>query len=252
MGTSTIIRSGRTICFHTTGSSDAGRCVVFVHPSPGSGAFDPDPDQTARRHVLLVGVDRPGYGGSDPYRQGDFPSIAAAVDDIAAVLDRLGFTTAGVAGWSAGGRVALALAARLPEVVDRVAVLATPAPADAVAWAPPDRHELIDVLRPPHTGAEVKARLDAMLEHAGSGGLADDILSYAARPWGFDPEDVQAKTLLLYGMADVTVKGAHARWWKDRLPDSRIEMMPKLGHLLIVPAWERVLSHLAPGSIASN
>lgn len=248
-GTSTITRTGRTICFHTTGRSDARRCVVFVHPTPGSGAFDPDPDVTARRDVLLVGVDRAGYGGSNPYPERECPTIGAAADDIAAVLDHLGVTSAGVAGCSAGGRVALALAARRPELVDRVAVLATPAPTEAVPWATPHLQEQVDQLRPVDTDAEANARFDAMLDHAGLSGLADDVLSYTAHPWGFEPEDVQAKTLLLYGTADTQLKGAHARWWKSKLPNSRIEMMPCVGHQIVVPAWKRVLSHLAPGSI---
>jgi pimeloyl-ACP methyl ester carboxylesterase len=193
MGTTTITRDGRAICFHTTGGSDAGRCVVFVHPSPGSEAFDPDPEQTAKRDVLLVGVDRPGYGGSEADGSG------AAAGDIAAVLDHLGFATAGVAGWSTGGQVAAQLAARRPDLVDRLVLLGTPAPNDGAA-----------------------------LE--------------------FEPDDVRAKTLLLYGYADNLVGPAHARWWKDNLANSRIEMMPGLGHDMVVPAWKRVLSHLAPGS----
>jgi pimeloyl-ACP methyl ester carboxylesterase len=193
MGTSTITRAGRAICFHTTGRSDAGRCVVFLQPAPGSGALDPDPEQTARRDVILVGVDR-----SD-----DSPTIAAAADDVAAVLDHIGVAAAGVAGWSAGGRVALDLAARRPDLVDRLVLLGTPAPDDAT-------------------------------------------------PLGFEPADVHAKTLLLYGNADPLVGPAHARWWKSRLTDSRIEMMPGVGHLLVVPGWKRVLSHLAPGALTAK
>jgi pimeloyl-ACP methyl ester carboxylesterase len=288
--TSTITRDGRTICFHTAGRGDADRSVVFMHPGPGSGAFDPDPDQTAGRDVVLIGVDRPGYGGSDPYPEGEWPAIGAAVDDVVAVLDHLGVTSTSVVGWSGGGRIALALAARRPGLVQRLAILATPAPNEEVTWVPPEQNAMVERLRgltatqararlaeslgaPTESAATadywfpflssddadagihhdptVRTRLDDMLEHGmagGAGGPADDILGYALQPWGFRPEDVEAKTLLLYGMADGAVRGGHARWWKDRLPDSRIEMMPRLGHLLIVPAWKRVLSHLAPGS----
>jgi pimeloyl-ACP methyl ester carboxylesterase len=203
MITSTITRDGRTICFHTTGRSDADRCDVFLHPAPGSGEFDPDPEQTARRDVLLIGVDRPGYGGSDPYRSGESPTIAAAADDIATVLGHLGIATAGVAGWSTGGWIALALAARRPDLVDRLVLLGTPAPDDET-------------------------------------------------PLGFEPADVHAKTLLLYGNADPLVRPAHAGWWKNRLTDSRIEMMPGAGPVFVVPGWTRVLSHLTPGRSATT
>lgn len=195
MRTATITRDGRTICFHTTGRSDAGRCVVFVHPSPGSGAFDPDPDETIRRDVVLVGVDRPGYGRSDVDPEGD--GSTAAAHDIAAVLDHLGFTAAGVAGWSTGGDVAADLAVRRPDLVDRLVLLGTPAPNDKIACA-------LDDADPPRWLADVTdgaayARLVAMLDHgrsrAGGGQKPDDQVA-------FEPEGIQAKTLLLYGTSD--------------------------------------------------
>lgn len=71
-------------------------------------------------------------------------------------------------------------------------------------------------------------------------------------PLGFEPADVHAKTLLLYGYADTVVAPAHARSWKGKLTNSRIEMMPGIGHLLVVPGWTRVLSHLAPGGLTAG
>ena len=82
------------------------------------------------------------------------------------------------------------------------------------------------------------------------GGVAGDVLSYTARPWGFDPRDVQAKTLILAGQADPIAGNAHAAWYKKAVPDSRVEMVPGVGHLVIAQAWGRVLSHLAPGTKA--
>jgi len=45
---SAITRDGRTICFHTTGRSDADRCVVFLHPAPRGGELGSDPEQIRR------------------------------------------------------------------------------------------------------------------------------------------------------------------------------------------------------------
>jgi hypothetical protein len=64
---------------------------------------------------------------------------------------------------------------------------------------------------------------------------------------GFSVDDVHAKCLLLYGNAD-EIGSAHARWYKNHLADARVEMVPKAGHLVVIPMWDRVLSHLAPGS----
>src|SRR5205814_911319 len=111
---------------------------IWCHGAPGSGRFDPDPEETAARGVTLVGIDRPGYGRSTPVEPGTWATVAGAADDIAAVVRGLDGGPVGVAGWSAGGRVALALAARHPDLVDRVVVIATPAPDEAIPWMSPE------------------------------------------------------------------------------------------------------------------
>lgn len=265
--------------------------MVLCHSAPGAGIFDPDPLETRGRNVRLVSADRPGYGGSDPIAAGEWATVASAADDLAALLDSLNVERVGVVGWSAGGRVALALAARRPDLVDRVAVLATPAPDAEVPWIEPEQRDELERLRgltpeAAHTelgerlGAAVPedpgstealwllgalsadeaalrsdgvgARLAAMLRAAfaqGARGLAADILGYCLQPWGFEPEEVHAKTLLLYGSHDPLAGPNHGRWWRSRLPDARLEVAPGAGHLLVVPMWARVLAHLAPNRV---
>jgi pimeloyl-ACP methyl ester carboxylesterase len=285
-----IVReSGRRVAIHRLAEGDTGRTLVLCHPAPGSGAFDPDPEQTRARGVTLLAADRPGYGQSDLPSDTVWTSVAAAADDLAAALDRSASGPAGVAGWSAGGRVALALAARRPDLVDRVVVLATPAPNDQVPWIPPEQQAALDELRglaagaaraalsqqlapliPRDAGADVlgllaasptddtalaapgaRNRLTRMLENAfvqGAAGMAGDIAGYCLQPWGFEPEAVQAKTLLLYGSRDPVAGPRHGSWWQKRLPNARLEVIPDAGHLLILSMWGRALSHLAPGA----
>lgn len=282
------LSSGRRVSVHIVADGTTDRTVVLCHAAPGSGAFDPAPEQTFARGVTLIGVDRPGYGGSEPVTD-RWASVASAADDLAEVIERRGTGPVGVAGWSAGGRVALALAARRPDLVERVAVLATPAPDDEVPWIPPEQKAGLDALRgqPPAeahaalaaqlaptapadpykpdalnllgAGAADSAalrgggreRLGAMLAAAlaqGVTGLAADIAGYSLQPWGFDLSEVRPKTLLLYGSQDPIAASRHGRWWQQRLPDARLEMVPQAGHLLVIPMWQRVLSHLAPYS----
>jgi pimeloyl-ACP methyl ester carboxylesterase len=214
--------------------------------------------------------------------------VASAADDVAAVLDSLHGDRVGIVGWSAGGRVALALAARRPDLVDRVVVVATPAPDDEVPWIDPEQRSELEQLRtltpeevhaelgrrlrslipadpfsgealwllaaltsdePALRGGGVRARLGEMLRASfaqGALGLASDIAGYCLQPWGFEPEDVQAQTLLLYGSRDPLAGPRHGRWWQERLPDARLEVVPGAGHLLVLPTWPRALSHLAP------
>jgi pimeloyl-ACP methyl ester carboxylesterase len=298
-----FLESGRRVAVHSTttqtawfpagGSSRGGeeRLVVLCHSAPGAGIFDPDPVETRARNVRLLSADRPGYGGSDPLAAGQWATVASAADDLAVLLDSLSVKQVGVAGWSAGGRVALALAARRPDLVDRVAVLATPAPDPEVPWIAPEQRDELERLRslaPEAAHAElgehlgtavpedpgspealwllgalsadeaalrtegVRVRLAAMLRAAfvqGARGLAADILGYCLHPWGFEPEEVHAKTLLLYGSHDPLAGPRHGRWWQSRLPDARLEVAPGAGHLLVVPMWTRLLAHLAPNRV---
>lgn len=264
------------------------RLVVFCQCAPGAGLFDPDPERTHASNVTLLAVDRPGYGRSDPVHNGQWATVWSAADDIASVLDTLDGGPVGVVGWSAGGRVALALAARRPDLVDRVVVVATPAPDDEIPWIDPEQRAVLDRLgqsapeaahaelesrlrslvpldpfsgealwllaaltsdEPALAGRDVRARLGEMLRSAfaqGTTGLAADIAGYCLRPWGFEPEEVAAKTLLLYGARDPLAAPPHGRWWQERLPDARLEVVPGAGHLVLLPMWPRILSHLAP------
>jgi pimeloyl-ACP methyl ester carboxylesterase len=283
-----VLESGRRVAVHGTTRSAEQRVVVLCHSAPGAGIFDPDPVETRARNVRLLAVDRPGYGGSHPVGAGDWSTVASAADDLAAVLDGLNLEHIGVVGWSAGGRVALALAARRPDVVDRVVVLGTPAPDAEIPWIQHEQRdelERLGALAPEEAHAEfgarlssvvpedphspealwllgagsadetalqapgVRRRLGEMLQAAfvqGPRGLAADIAGYCLQPWGFEPEAVQAKTLLLYGSHDPLADPRHGRWWESRLPDARLEIAPRAGHLLVIPMWGRVLSHLAP------
>ena len=296
-----VLDSGRRVAVHLTSTSalwptaeGSGsrehRLVAFCHSAPGAGPFDPDPRPTLARNVTLLSVDRPGYGRSDPVPDGQWATVASAADDIAAVLDSVHDRPVGVVGWSAGGRVALALAARRPDLVDRVVVLATPAPDEEVPWIDPEQRARLQRLRmrlpqsahrtleshlsslPPEDpfsgealwllaaltsdepmldGPGVRHRLGEMLRASfaqGVVGLAADIAGYCLQPWGFEPEEVEAKTLLLYGAYDPLAGPRHGRWWKERLPDARLEVVPEAGHLLVIPTWRRALSHLAPGA----
>jgi pimeloyl-ACP methyl ester carboxylesterase len=280
------LSNGRQVAVHTVAEGTTERTVVLCHIAPGAGEFDPDPDATWAKGVTLLSVDRPGYGGSDPVKARSWATVAEAADDLAEVLDELGVESAGVAGWSAGGRVALALAARRPDLVDRLAVISTPAPDEEVPWLPPEEREGLEALRgrsakyardvlTKQMGAAVpndprkalpllgvtdadkealgrpyaKQQLEGMLKQAfaqGPTGMVADIAGYCLQPWGFDLSDVRAKTLLFYGAKDPIAGPKHGKWYKQQLADARFSQVPDAGHLAIMLVWSRVLSHLAP------
>jgi pimeloyl-ACP methyl ester carboxylesterase len=153
------------VALHRLAEGESQRTLVLCHAAPGAGNFDPDPQQTWARGTTLLGIDRPGYGQSDPVPDTEWASVGAAADDVAAALEGGVRTPVGVAGWSAGGRVALALAARHPELVDRVVVFATPAPHEQVPWIPPEHQAMLDQLRgaPPEVAHATLRELLAQL-----------------------------------------------------------------------------------------
>lgn len=291
------LRDGRRIGLTALGDPIAERIVLLCHPAPGAGGFDPDPAVTSSWGVHLVSVDRPGYGASTPLADDRRPTIGRWADDLAEYIEfvveqarEAGNTPLhriGVVGWSAGGRVALALAAKHKGLVDRVTVVATPAPDSAVRWIPPELARTgAELLAQPLPQAKQRlramlqaqvpggtpsvellaqgeadlellerpglgGRLQRMLAHAydqGTVGVADDLLSYLPEDWGFDLDEVRAPVQLIYGAKDALVPSAHGRWYRRHLrnADTHLTVVPRAGHLVIAPAWERILQHVDP------
>lgn len=275
---------GRTLAVAETGDP-GGRPVVMLYPAPGSRLLDPGPDATAEAGVRLLGIDRAGYGVSSPLPAGAVPTITGHADDTAAALAALGIEDVAAVGWSAGGRVALALAARHARLVRSVAIVATPAPHEDVPWIPDEHVGMLDQLRddPGHATGTLAAvfaemaeappaapvgmvsagpadeatlaadtdgrdRLEAMVAESlaqGAVGMAADIVSYTVAPWGFDPAAVGARTTAFYGEADVMVPPAHGAWYVARVPGSELRPVPGAGHLVALTAWADILRAVA-------
>ncbi len=109
---------GRTITFAEWGDPE-GFPVFALHGAPGSRfARFPDESMYIEAHARVITYDRPGYGGSDRQRG---RQVVDCVADVEAIADELGLERFAVTGGSVGGPHSLAVAARLPERVTRVA-----------------------------------------------------------------------------------------------------------------------------------
>jgi pimeloyl-ACP methyl ester carboxylesterase len=260
---------------------DNGTPLVLCHPAPGSGLFDPDPVATAEAGIRIIAPDRQGYGASS--RSASPATIAEAGRDVMAALDHFEVSRAAVAGWSAGGRVAMWVAAHHPDRIHSLAIVATPAPHEDVPWIPSEQVALIDAMRadpataidqmaamfapmvtdpsarrsflaasPADTRAGeadpgLRARVDAMLGEAfrqGALGMAADIASYTMAGWGFDPSKIAAPTIVCSGSDDVVVPPAHGEWYTGRIPQARHVVETGAGHLVIGRVWPRIVEHL--------
>ncbi len=109
---------GRIVAALVVGA-DQGPLVVYHHGSPSSRREVEWHHEVSRaRGVRLVGVDRPGYGASEP----TVFTFASVASDACAVADALGATEFAVVGQSAGCGHAFATAVYAPDRVTGVAV----------------------------------------------------------------------------------------------------------------------------------
>ncbi|WP_213815504.1 alpha/beta fold hydrolase [Glaciihabitans sp. dw_435] len=254
------------------------RLVVFWHHGTPNVGPPPQPlaAESARLGIRWVSHDRPGYGRSS--RQLG-RSIASVAGDVTAIADALGIERFAVMGHSGGGPHALACAALLPDRVRGVVAGASLAPftARGLNWfagmAPAGEAELAAsvagraVLEPLLLAAEFDpesfipadyAALDAEWEwlgevagrglDAGIGGMADDDLAYV-RPWGFDPADVRAPTLLMHGTADRVVPVAHGEWLARHCAGAEFWRREGDGHISVLTAAESALAWLRENAL---
>ena len=278
------LKSGRSIAARFLVEGEPNKIVFFCHPTPGAGNLIPNLEETVKRGATLISIDRAGYGRSSPAPHEHWPSVSEAAEELAKVIESIATEPVGIAGWSTGGWVASALAANRPDLVDRLALVATPAPESEQPWLLPEIKQALGYPNPPTqqlveqnlrtylnsqppseigrtllgvSDADAKAlahphtadALAAMIEESftqGDQAMINEIAGFNLRPWGFTPSDIQAKTLCLYGTKDPLTPHRHGKWWQKQLPNARLEMSPNTGHLLIFPMWKRVLSYLLP------
>lgn len=124
--------TGRRLGVRLAGAPD-GPLVIYMHGSPSS-RLDVDymHERSERRGIQLVGMDRPGYGLSDPMPF-TFTSVAL---DVGVVADALGSPRFAIFGQSSGVAYALGTASELDDRVSAVATAggAMPFRPDTESW----------------------------------------------------------------------------------------------------------------------
>ena len=226
------------------------------------------PAFSARYRVIVF--DNRGAGESEtppgPY------TTAQMADDAAALLDRLHVGRAHLLGVSLGGMIAQQIALRHPARVDRL-VLACTAPGGALSVRPPPEalaafardpsEDLEAQIRrtlpylyterfrremPEEVEAFVRRRLAAPAEPAG---VAAQLAAAVGHDAGERLADIAAPTLVITGTADLLVPPENSRRIAERIPGSRLVLLPGAPHRLFAenaPAFNReVLGFLQTG-----
>lgn len=223
----------------------AGPALVLVHGLCGSENWWRRNLATLARHFTVSVLELRGYGRNRallPAR------IDAAAEAVAGYIAGLPGGRAHLLGHSMGGQIAIHLAARFPERVDRlvlvsatgllrgtVAAMALRLPVEALELAPSFAPTLArDALR-----AGPLNLLASALEL-----LGDDVSGLAPR--------IAAPTLLLWGENDRLVPPALGEALRAILPGARLEVLPDAGHVVFWDRPERfnplVISFLTPPS----
>jgi pimeloyl-ACP methyl ester carboxylesterase len=273
------LSDGRTLHYYDA-RPDGGNpalAVVWHHGTPNIGA-PPEPlfPAAARNGIRWVSYDRPGYGGSTPHPGRD---VASAAADVSAIADALGIDQFAVMGSSGGGPHALACAALLPERVLGVVCAAGLAPfgAEGLDWfsgmaasgaaqlraSAEGRSALEDFLASTEPDLEVfiPADLAALAGSwswlgslvmkalaSGTGGMVDDDLAYVS-PWGFDPGQVGAPTLVLHGALDRAVPSSHGEWLARHCRSAELWLRPDDGHISVLESGGEALDWLLEHAI---
>ncbi|WP_335979165.1 MULTISPECIES: alpha/beta fold hydrolase [Streptomycetaceae] len=242
--TSTVDLGDVRLAYTDVGS---GPAIVWLHGS-GPGATGMSnfggnlPAFADHRNIV---VDLPGWGDSTRPRT-DEPLIFHAADRVSRALTALGIERAHLVGNSYGGAVAMRMAMRHPERVDRVVLMAPGGvlPKDAPPW-PAGLERLFAYMADPRPSREAMAEFVRMMvfdEKLATASLIDEryAASRKAHPELPIPPDfgdltpdlglVLAPTLLIWGREDQTVPLAWAATILDGIPDAELRVLPHCRH----------------------
>jgi pimeloyl-ACP methyl ester carboxylesterase len=240
------------------GNPFASRWVLFCHPAPGAGGFDPDPLVTDTCPLDILSFDRPGYGSSDPWTVPPQPSPQRWVLDVQEFLEtcrtdaesigHAAYRDLAVFGWREGCIYAAVLAAALGDQVSAVAFIepmtlsqAARSLAESDAWD-------VDRLMPGIDSdaasefAGLRSRLQRMLGIAreqGEAGLDADRAAVKQQVLDESLDAIRAPALIL--ISDTKERRSAANRYAKRLPDARIEVADT--PVPIAGRWSRLVEY---------
>ncbi|MBX7144907.1 MAG: alpha/beta hydrolase [Oligoflexia bacterium] len=276
--------NGRTISCSVFGDPALRKSIFYFHGYPGSrleGGLAAD--SAASRGISVIGVDRPGFGGSSHYfgrKLLDWPA------DVAALADHLGVKKFSVLGCSGGAPYTLACAYYMPERINSCGIVSGLGPIESaqdvlemnllnrslllcarkypalaygfvsalakVVSAYP--HLLVGWLRfiSPNCDRLILSRqpVQALLTKSFATGLRgkfSDIaadMSIIAQPWGFALEQIQIPVHLWHGTADHYVPLSMGQSMASRLAKCSYRFVPDAGHFMIVELIEEIITSL--------
>jgi 3-oxoadipate enol-lactonase len=244
------------VSYTEAGPADAPVVVLSNSLGASRAMWDPQVPGLAERFRVIT-YDTRGHGLS-PVPDGPY-SIDDLVDDVVALLDRLGVERAHFAGLSLGGMTGMRLAAREPSRVEGLALLCTSAqlgPRDG--WVERARVARTDGpgalapivvgrwFTPEFAAAEpaVVARMESMIASQPGEGYAGCCEAIADMDLLADLPSISAPTLVISGWQDPATPPEHQQTIVDSIPDAELLTVSPGAHLANVEQALRITGAL--------
>jgi 3-oxoadipate enol-lactonase len=230
------------VAYSVDGPADAPVVVLSNSLGATRAMWDPQVPALAER-FRVIGYDTRGHGES-PAPAGPY-SVDDLVDEVVALLDRLGVARASFAGLSLGGMTGMRLAAREPERIDRLALLCTSAKTDPqpfldraatvrAAGTAPLASTIAGRWLTPTYAAEhpdLVAGLEAMISGCDDQGYAACAEVVARIDLREDLRRISAPTLVISGAEDEALPPDHQRAIADGIPGAELLTVSPGAHL---------------------
>jgi len=209
----------------------------------------------ARAGFRVIAPDLPGYGYSEKPRDGEY-TIESQARAVLGLMDRLEIRKATLVGASYGAAVAAAMALDCPERVDKLVLIG------AVTNDEPKKKLLLRISRLPFIGdiltplflgsrwvlrkrmAQMYRRIEAQIDehmiaarhHLLATANTHRAMIKTARRWNANRIEreaslIQQPTLLVWGEQDTHIPVSEAYRLRDTIPDARLIVFRKSGHL---------------------
>ena len=236
-----IDANGTTIAFKQSGS---GAPVILIHGAEADHSMFDAFCALLARHFTIIAYDQRDSGGTrnpaTPY------GLAELAEDAAALIAALGHQRAHVFGTSLGGVIAQVLAARHPQLIDRLVLSSTFRVGTSPLSINPEVFAKLAALRAglPGTAAEIAGHffpaghLAAHPDVVGifTGSSRDQAqkqrrAGILARPIQTDLGSIVASTLILVGAEDRLIPPAHTLSLAREIANVRTATVAGVGHV---------------------